>query len=375
MARGPKPKYQPTFSEATLIQCRFLVRQRTLPFAHRQRAQMVLLLHEDPTRSHVDIAQRVGCHPNTVRHWRKVWATEKFRLGELPRAGRPPTFTAAEVTQIKAVACELPAKLNLPLSRFSRREIQRYVLEEEIVTTISPATMGRLLRADVIQPWSHHSWIFVRDPDFLAKAGPVLDLYQGFWEGRRLGAKEYVLCADEKTSIQARARLVGTRPAIPGHPLLVEHEYERMGAIAMLTAWDVHRGQAFSVYVPQTGKDSFRSLVSTIMAQEPYASADGVHWIVDNGSSHPPGTFGPWLEKTYPNAKAHPLPVHARWLNQVEIFFSIVPRQVLTPNDFADLHALVACLVAFHERYNATAQPFRWKFTRDDWAERLRQLA
>jgi len=375
MARGPQPKYQPTFDEATLIQCRFLVRQRSLPFAHRQRAQIVLLLQQDPTMSNPEIARRVGCHPNTVRYWRKVWATEGFRLGELPRSGRPPTFTPTEVTQIKAVACELPATLGVPLSRFSLREIQNYVLEQDIVETISPATIGRILREDAIRPWTYHSWIAPRDPFFLEKASPVLDLYQGWWEGQLLGSNAYVLCADEKTSIQARARVVETLPAQPGYPLHVEHDYERQGAIAMLSAWDVHQGRVYSVYYPKSTKVYFQSLVRTVMDQEPYASAKCVHWIVDNGSSHHPSTFGPWLETTYPNAVAHHLPVYASWLNQVEIFFSIVQRKVLTPNDFRSLHDLVARLVAFQERYNTQAHPFNWKFTRKDLKERMQQWA
>jgi hypothetical protein len=115
----------------------------------------------------------------------------------------------------------------------------------------------------------------------------VLDLYQGLWEGQPLGPQEFVLSADEKTSIQARKRLVETLPAAPGgYPLYVEHEYERRGAIVMLTAWDVHRGESFSVYAPQSGKAPFRTLVQAVMEQEPYASATRVHWIVDNGTSH-----------------------------------------------------------------------------------------
>jgi len=372
MSRGPQPRYQPTFDATTLVLCRFLVRQRVVPFAHRQRAQMVLLLHEDPTLSSPEIARRVGCHPNTGRHWRQVWSTGKFRLGEAPRSGRPATFTPQQVTQVKAVACELPAVHHCPLSRFSLGEIAAVVIQEKIVPAISPATIARILQGDVLRPWTHHSWITPRDPLFLEKAGPILDLYQGLWEGQPLGPQEFVLCADEKTSIQARQRLAETLPPQPGgDPIYVEHEYERMGAITMLSAWDVHRGQAFSVYAPRNGKEPFHLLVQTVMEQEPYASATRVHWIVDNGSSHHPSTFGPWLKQAYPNAVAHHLPTYASWLNQVEIFFSIIQRKVLTPNDFANLEALIARLKQFHEHYNRTAKPFNWRFTRQDMQQRL----
>jgi transposase-like protein len=372
MARGPKPQHQPSFDATTLVLCRFLVRQRVVPFAHRQRAQMVLLLHEDPTLSSPEIARRVGCHPNTVRHWRRVWSTGKFRLGEAPRSGRPATFTPVQVTHIKAVACELPAQHHCPLSRFSLSEIAAVVIQDKIVPAISPATIARFLQDDALRPWRFHSWITPCDPSFLEKAEPVLDLYQGWWEGQPLGPKEFVLSADEKTSIQARNRLADTLPPQPGgRPMLVEHEYERMGALVMLSAWDVQRGHAISVYADSNGKDAFHTLVQTVMTQEPYASATRVHWIVDNGSAHHPSTFGPWLKQAYPNAVAHHLPTYASWLNQVEIFFSIVQRKVLTPNDFEDLKALQTRLEQFHTHYNRTAQPFRWKFTRQQLKQRL----
>ena len=129
--------------------------------------------------------------------------------------------------QVKALACELPADTGLPLSRFSRQDLAREVIARGIVAQISGATIWRWLDQDAIRPWQHRSWIFPRDPQFERKAGRVLDLYQGRWQDRALGSDEYVISADEKTSIQARVRIHPTQPTHAGQSMRVEFEYER----------------------------------------------------------------------------------------------------------------------------------------------------
>jgi hypothetical protein len=168
--------------------------------------------------------------------------------GRVARAVFPPH----EVAQVKAVACELPTTHGVPLSRFSRSELHRFVVEQAI-SAASASTIGRWLAEDAIKPWQQRSWIFPRDPDFLAKAGPVLDLYQRRWQGKRLEPGEYVICADAKPSIQARRRRHPTAPPAPGRGQRVEHEYQRTGAITYLDAWDVHRGQVMGRSEPQGG--------------------------------------------------------------------------------------------------------------------------
>ena len=154
------------------------------------------------------------------------------------------------------------------------------------VAEISDATIWRWLSADAIAPWRHRSWIFPRDPDFEVKAGRVLDLYAGRFEGRRLRRGEYVVSADEKTSIQARCRCHPSLPPAAGRVMRVEHEYERGGALQYLAAWDVHRAKLFGRCEPTTGIEPFGRLVAQVMSQLPYAAAKRVFWIVDNGSSH-----------------------------------------------------------------------------------------
>ena len=177
------------------------------------------------------------------------------------------------------------------MSRFSIGEIRNALLDEALVEAISPSTVWRFLAADALRPWRHHSWIFPRDPDFAHKAGRVLDLYERVWEGEPLGPDDYVISADEKTSIQARGRRHPTRPPESHKAMRVEHEYKRGGAAVYLAALDVSGGRVIGHVSPKSGIAPFNALVDRVMGQAPYARARRVFWIVDNGSSHRPRTF------------------------------------------------------------------------------------
>lgn len=289
-------------------------------------------------------------------------------------AGGRPVFPPSVVVAVKALACELPARGGVPLSRWSRAELQQEVLAQGWVAEISGRTIWRWLSADAIRPWRYRSWIFPRDPAFARKAGRILDLYERRWEGRALQEDEFVLSTDEKTSIQARARGHPTQPVQPGAPMKVEHEYDRGGALAYLAAWDVHRAKLFGRCEATTGIAPFDRLVTEVMAQEPYRSASRVFWVLDNGSSHRGQAAITRLQRVWPTLVPVHTPIHASWLNQIEIYFSIVQRKVLTPNDFASLAEVEERLLRFQERYEQIAQPFQWRFTRQDLAALLAKL-
>jgi hypothetical protein len=154
----------------------------------------------------------------------------------------------------------------------------------------------------------------------------------------------------------------------------VQHDYERGGALAYLAAWDVHRAQVIGRCEPTTGIAPFSQLVEQVMTAEPYASADRVFWIVDNGSSHRGGASVTRMARAWPNAHLIHLPAHASWLDQAEIYFSVVQRKALTPNDFTSLDQIRDRLAAFETRYNAIARPFNWKFTRTDLNDLLHRI-
>lgn len=269
------------------------------------------------------------------------------------------------------MACELPAKRGVPLSRWSSDELARETITRGIVEQISGVTVWRWLSEDAIKPWQHRSWIFPRDPLFAERAGPILDLYAGHWQGERLHPGDYVVCADEKPSIQARRRIAQTLPATAGDGQKVENEYERMGALCYLAAWDARRAKIFDRCAAKDGIEPFDALVEQFMSQHPYGRAQRVFLIVDNGSAHRGQRSIDRLQGAWPNLIVVHTPVHASWLNQAEIYFSVVQRKALTPNDFADLNALQAHLLAFGRRYEQIAAPFHWKFTRTDLLELL----
>jgi len=296
--------------------------------------------------------------------------------------GGPGLFPLEVVVQVKALACELPARQGQPLARWSVADLAAETRRSGLVATISDSTVWRWLHADAIRPWQHRCWIFPRDPDFAVKAGRILDLYDRGWEGRALRDDACVLSADEKTSIQARVRCHGTRPPQPGQPMKVEHEYARGGVLAYLAALDVHRAKLFGRCESKTGIAPFDRLVAQVMAAPPYTQARRVFWIVDNGSAHRGPRAVARLQAQHPRLVLVHGPVHASWLNQIEIYFSIVQRKGLTPNDFASLPAVAERLLAFERSYEVLAKPFEWTFTRRDLtkflqkmtAERLRSL-
>jgi hypothetical protein len=266
------------------------------------------------------------------------------------------------------LACELPADSMVPLARWSSPELAAEVVARGICEQISGVTVWRWLSEDAIKPWQYRSWIFPRDPAFTAKAGRILDLYAGRWEGERLHPGDFVVCADEKPSIQARRRKHQTLPAASAvkRGQRVEHEYERKGALCYLAAWDARRAKLFDRCAPKDGIVPFDALVEQFMSQPPYNKAQRVFVIVDNGSAHRGQRSIDRLQGAWPNLRLIHTPVHASWLNQAEIYFSVVQRKALTPNDFADLHTLEQRLLAFGRRYEQIATPFEWKFTRAD---------
>jgi hypothetical protein len=262
----------------------------------------------------------------------------------------------------------------VPLGRWSLAELREEVITTGLIDQVSVSTLWRWLAEDALKPWRHRSWIFPRDPDFAAKAAVVLDLYGRRFKGRRLEPGEFVVSADEKTSIQARCRCHPTLPPAAARAMRVEHEYERGGALAYLAAWDVHQARLFGRCEPTTGIAPFGRLVTQVMAAEPYASARRVFWVVDNGSSHRGQASVDRLQGAWSNLTLIHLPIHASWLNQIEIYFSIVQRKVLTPNDFTDLAEVEGRLLGFQRRYEQTAVPFDWRFTRADLDDLLRRL-
>jgi transposase len=355
-------------------QAALAARARSLrgPYRDRLRAQIVLAAAAG--QANAAIARELGVCTDTARKWRRRFAEGRLAgLKDAPRSGRPPSFTAADRAEVIALACALPAESGVPLSRWSSPDLARELAARRGIA-VSASTIGRWLAGDALKPWQHRSWISVRDPGFAVKAARVLDLYAGIWDGGPLGSNDYVICADEKTSIQARCRCHPTLPPGKARAMRVQHDYKRRGALAYLAAWDVRRGQVTGRCEHTTGIAPFSRLVEQVMTAEPYASADRVFWIVDNGSSHRGAASVKRMTRAWPNARLIHLPVHASWLDQAEIYFSIIQRKVISPNDFTSLDQIRDRLATFEIRYNAIARPFSWKFTRTDLDDLLHRI-
>jgi hypothetical protein len=312
-----------------------------------------------------------------MRRLANAWAFQGVRCGvgasggrqgifpwRTPQAeGASPLFPPLDHALVKAAACELVAETQQPLRRQSLADVtarSRKVLDKPI----SRSTVWRILDTDAIKPWRYKYWSFPRDPHFAEKAGPILDLYAGRWQGQPLGPNDSILSADEQTSIQARCRCHPSLPPALGRPAYIENEYKRGGALPYLAAWDVRRGYVMGRCEQRTGIKPFGRLVHQVLAEEPYRSSERLFWSVDNGSSHRGAGARKRLHQVDSRIILVHTPVHASWLNQVEISFSIIQRKVLTPNDFDDLEAIRLRLALYEALSNQTPTPFQWKFDR-----------
>ena len=349
-------------------------RRSSAPHRLVMRARIVLLAADG--LPNCVIAARLGVCDDTVRKWRRRYCQQGLDgMADAPRPGRPRKFAAHVAVEVKALACELPITTGTPLARWSCPELAREAAARGITPAISASTIRRWLAEDALKPWQHRSWIFPRDPYFALKAARVLDLYQRTWDGQPLADDEYVISADEKPGVQARQRIHPALPPAPGRAMRAESEYARGGTLAYLAAYDVHHARVTGRCEPTTGIKPFTALVNQVMATEPYTSARRVFWVAGNGASHRNWAAAARLSDAWPNAQMVHLPVHASWLNQIEIYFSVIQRKLLVPDDFADLGILARQILAFEDRYNAAATPFDWKFTRTDLNQLLNRLA
>jgi transposase len=227
-------------------------RAYTAPFTAVIRAKIVLLAAQG--RTSAVIAERLDVSVDVVGKWRKRFVEHGLAgLADRKRPGRPRSFAAPVVAEVKAMACRPPAAREVPLSRWSSAELAAQAVAEGLAVSVSASTVRRWLAEDAIKPWQHRSWIFPRDPDFATKAARVLDLYQRIWDGISLGEDEYVISADEKSQLQALSRCHPSLSPAPGRVGRVEFEYDRHGTLSYFGAYDVHHAALMGRVAPTTG--------------------------------------------------------------------------------------------------------------------------
>jgi hypothetical protein len=284
------------------------------------------------------------------------------------------SFPPLDRAVITSIACDVVARTGNPLSRQSSTDLAKRA-RDELNKPISRSTVWRILDEDAIKPWQYEHWIFPRASNFFAKAAVVLDLYEGYWQGERVDPFDRIISSDEKTSIQARIRCHTTLGPAAGRRRRVEAEYGRGGALQYLAAWDVQEGLVMGLCEAKTGIEPFGRLVRHVMERPEYGSAHRAFWVVDNGSSHRGEASVKRMSRAYPNAILVHTPVHASWLNQVEVYFSLLQRKILTPNDSADLQELELRIKLYEELTNSQPKPFAWKFTKYDLFNLLQRIA
>lgn len=253
-------------------------------------------------------------------------------------------------------ACELPEQAGRSLSQWDCAELARQLVRDAVVASISPQTVQRLLAARRLKPWRHHVWLHPRTPRdaaFAERVRAVAELLT-----RPLAEHEVVLSLDELTSLQPRPRRVATRPARPGRPVQVEHEYKRAGAAHLFAAFDTRSGRVYGLTTRRKRQVEYLALLEHLDRAIP-ASITAIHLLADNVSVHHGKLVRRWLAD-HPRFVAHFTPVHCSWMNPVEQWFGILRRKRLRSPNFADLAALRHAILQFIDEWNAIAHPFRW---------------
>ncbi len=286
-----------------------------------------------------------------------------------PAVGRRGVFPPQVRAQVTATACSLPKQCQVPLSRWSRAELARRVAQAPTLPRISASTVGRWLKAEHLRPWRYHAWQHIHDPHaFLARARPVLEAYAQARTLLQHGT--WLLCLDEKTSIQAREGEQAPRPARPGKPMLHEARYHRRGARHLFAGLSVADGQVYGTCRSRKCFADFQAFVQQVIIPEALRrKVQTVAFILDNGTTHAPKQLEGWLreQERACEERLHLqvlwLPPNASWLDQLEIWFSILQRKHLQPNHFLSTQALETAISEYIAYYNQAAKPINWTYT------------
>jgi len=359
-----------------MMQLQRWMNAHTTSQALAMRARIVVTAHSHPTWTSRTLAQSLGESDRLVRKWRRRWQ-ETHSLTDLPRSGAPRRFSSEVRAQMTALACSLPRSHGVPLAHWSRAELARHVATVPTLPTISARTIGRWLTAEQIRPWRFHSWQHIQEPKtFLQRARPVLYLYEH--AGALLQQGIWVVCTDEKTSIQARQAEQAPRPAVPKHPVYQSPRYTRHGALHLMAAWSVADGLVYGQCHPRKRFVDFRSFLETvIVAEAQRRQVQTVALVLDNGSTHAPKQLARWVQQLATTTEGklrmqlYWLPVNASWLDQLEIWFSLLQRKLLQPNHFCGLDELEQAIQNFITRYNQTAKPLKWSYTAEQLEHKL----
>jgi transposase len=372
---GRKKTYVIELSDDERTNLNQIVAARSSPQAEVYRARIVLACAAHVDWSDERVAAHIGGSAAAVRKWRKRWNSSRS-LKEAPRSGRPRVFRPEVRAQLTALACSLPLETATPLARWSCAELAAMLVALGVVAAIAATTVWRWMQQDQLKPWRFRLWQRSRDPFFLQRAKPVLELYaqarvllqQGVW----------VVCADEKTSIQAREGVDAPQPSLRKRIAQVAARYWRRGALNLFAALSVADGKVAGCCRRRKRFVDFQVFVHSVLVPEALRrGVREIRLVLDNGPTHAPKQLEAWLAQEVV-ANEWPfsiqvvwLPTYASWLDQIEIWFSVLQRKLLTPNHFPDLSSLAQRIGEFIAHHNTSAQPIKWTYTVDKLVEQF----
>jgi transposase len=312
-----------------------------------KRARIILLAADG--WSNRDIGEVVDLHYNQVGIWRKRYSDYGLAsLEDLERSGRPCVYGHDDVLLLVKLVTEAPPD---EASRWTMEALAGAMASHGV--PISASQCWRICSGLDLKPWQVESWMTSHDPEFWEKAGDVCGLYLSPPENA------VVWSVDEKSGMQAKSRVNPTKPAVPGAPARREFEYRRHGTAVLFAGLDVHQGTVAGWVTDSTRSTNFVEFLADLVAQTPEGL--DLHCIVDNLQTHKTPDVQRFLgENTH--VHLHFTPTHASWLNQVELFFSILERRLLRRGEFSSVGHLAERVVAFIKDYNRRAAPFRWTY-------------
>jgi transposase len=299
--------------------------------------------------SNREIGEIVELHYNQVGLWRQRYSEFGLAgLDDVERPGRPCVYDHDDVLLLVKLVTEDPPG---GATRWSMEALAEQMAAHGV--PISASQCWRICKALDLKPWQVQSWMTSHDPDFWEKAGDVCGLYLNPPENA------VIWSVDEKSGMQAKSRVNPSKPAIPGAPTRLEFEYERNGTAVLFAGLDVHEGSVASWVTDSTRSENFVEFLGDLVEQTP----DGLelHCIVDNLKTHDTDLVHDFLVEN-PHVHLHFTPTHASWLNQVELFFSILERRLLRRGEFDSVEHLAERVIAFIKDYNRRAAPFRWTY-------------
>src|SRR3972149_5927836 len=294
-------------------------------------------------KNNKQIARKVGLSSVAVSHWRTRFSKYGIDgLKDLPRPGKPPKYGHAQRLKLIDIACQPPSIK----TRWTLRELAEK-------TGISKSQLHRIMHELDLKPHQFKMWLFSNDPEFEEKQADIVGLYLN------PPKNAFVICLDEKTGLQAVSPTHGKLPMALGCVEKREFGYKRHGVLALYAALKVHEGRVFAKAEKRHTHVEFLSFVKDVYRR--WGRRKELHFVVDNFSAHKHKDVVEWVE-SHKRVHFHFTPTHASWLNQIELWFSILARQLLSKRDFKSVEDLTVQLLAFIEQYNKAAGPFAWTY-------------